>query len=111
MLVSSDVERIGDTRFPSQTARNVDNNRTIILANNEGVCCGMFQAVSRERDQGGPSLVAGALMGGVHVGVSPVTSGFPCHLSTSSTESFIHIQPTPYKLSNWQRRSVKHFRY
>jgi hypothetical protein len=28
---------------------------------------------------------AGDLMGGVHVGVSSVTSGFPCHHSTSST--------------------------
>jgi len=66
----------------------------------------MVQAVSRERDHGGRSLfpgffVAGALIGGVHVGVSPVTSGFSCHYpSTSSAESFIHVQPTPYKLSN-----------
>ena len=105
-----------DARFPLQTARNGDNNRTIIFANNEGGCCGMVQAVSRERDHGGLSLVpacfvAGPLMGGVHIGVYPVTTGFPCHHpSTSSTESFVHVKPTPYKLSIWQRRSTQHFR-
>jgi len=64
--------------------------RAIILANNGGGCCGVVQAVSCEPDHGGPSLLpgfffAGDLMGGVHVGVSSVTSGFPCHRSTSST--------------------------
>ena len=86
-----DVEGIADVRFPSKTARNVDTNRTVIFANNEGGCCGMVQPVSRECDHGGPSLVpgffvAGGLMSGVHVGVFPVTSGFPCHCPcTSST--------------------------
>jgi len=54
-------------------------NRAIILAHNEGWCCGIVQAASREPDHGGRSLVQGFfVMGCVHIGVSPVTSGLPC---------------------------------